>query len=216
MQTCSNRNYAAFAWHTNNSFQNPWRIGYCGSPFLPFPLKFKSVDNAIDVFRDSRDPGAFNAIYQLLSPKLYYVCLRYLKNDADAQDALQETFVTTYRKIDSFNGLGSFEGWIRRIAINQCLAKLRIDKKQLESESYDDRHLSIFEEDDYLQKEETEARLLRALKALPDGYRTILNLAVLEGYSHREIAELLNISESTSRSQLMRAKTALKLKLEQL
>lgn len=167
------------------------------------------------MFRDSRDPGAFNAIYKLLSPKLYYVCLRYLKNDADAQDVLQETFVTAYRKIDSFNGLGSFEGWMRRIAVNHCLSKLRIDKKQLESETCDSHYQSI-SEDDSLQKEETEARLLQALKALPDGYRTILNLAVLEDYSHREIAELLNITESTSRSQLMRAKAALKLKLEQL
>lgn len=167
------------------------------------------------MFRDSRDPGAFNAIYKLLSPKLYYICLRYLKNDADAQDVLQETFVTAYRKIDSFNGLGSFEGWMRRIAVNHCLSKLRIDKKQLESETCDSHYQSI-SEDDSLQKEETEARLLQALKALPDGYRTILNLAVLEDYSHREIAELLNITESTSRSQLMRAKAALKLKLEQL
>lgn len=169
------------------------------------------------MFRDSRDPGAFHAIYKILSPKLYYVCLRYLKNDADAQDALQETFVTAYRKIDSFNGLGSFEGWVRRIAVNQCLSKLRIDKKQLESELADDRQIEpVSEDEDYMQKEETEARLLKALKALPDGYRTILNLAVLEDYSHREIAELLNITESTSRSQLMRAKAALKLKLEQL
>ncbi|WP_343634722.1 RNA polymerase sigma factor [Fluviicola sp.] len=178
-------------------------------------MKFKSVDSALVVFLDSRDPGAFSALYQFLSPKLYYVCLRYLKNDADAQDALQETFVTAYRKIESFSGQGSFEGWMRRIAVNQCLSRLRIDKRQLESESVEGYQV-ISEEDDYWQKEETEARLLLALKALPDGYRTILNLAVLEDYSHREIAGLLNITESTSRSQLMRAKAALKLKLEQL
>lgn len=172
---------------------------------------------AIDVFRDSRDPEAFNAIYKAFSPKLYYVCLRYLKNDADAQDVLQETFVTAYRKIDSFNGQGSFEGWVRRIAVNNCLSKLRIDKKQFESESSAfDKEKIPSEEEDYLQKEETETNLLRALKELPDGYRTIINLAILEDYSHREIAELLNITESTSRSQLARAKAALKLKLEQL
>ncbi len=169
---------------------------------------------AVDVFRDSRDPEAFNAIYKILSPKLYYVCLRYLKNDADAQDVLQETFVTTYRKIESFNGEGSFEGWVRRIAVNYCLAKLRIDQKQFQSESSVDQIQLISDESDYLQKEETEANLLRALKELPDGYRTIINLAILEDYSHREIGELLNITESTSRSQLARAKAALKLKLE--
>lgn len=170
---------------------------------------------AVDVFRDSRDPGAFQAIYNMLSPKLYYVCLRYLKNDADAQDALQETFVAAYRKIDSFQGQGSFEGWVRRIAVNNCLAKLRIDKKQFESDSFADQSQLISEESDYLQKEETETSLLRALKELPDGYRTILNLFILEDYSHKEIGELLNITESTSRSQLARAKAALKLKLEQ-
>lgn len=169
------------------------------------------------MFRDSRNPEAFNAIYKAFSPKLYYVCLRYLKNDADAQDVLQETFVTAYRKIDSFNGQGSLEGWIRRIAVNNCLSKLRIDKKQFESENYAlDKEEIPSEEEDYLQKEETETNLLRALKELPDGYRTIINLAILEDYSHREIGELLNITESTSRSQLARAKAALKLKLEQL
>jgi RNA polymerase sigma-70 factor (ECF subfamily) len=179
-------------------------------------LKFSSIHIALDAFRDSLDPKAFNAIYKMLSPKLYYVCLRYLKNDADAQDALQETFVTAYRKIDSFQGQGSFEGWIRRIAVNTCLAKLRIDKKQFEQEDYDlDKARILPEEEEYLQKEETEARLLLALKELPDGYRTIINLAILEDYSHREIGELLNITESTSRSQLTRAKAALKLKLEQ-
>ncbi len=172
---------------------------------------------AIDVFRDSHDPEAFHAIYKTLSPKLYYVCLRYLKNDADAQDALQETFVTIYRKIDSFHGEGSFEGWTRRIAINHCLAKLRIDKSLFESGRVDIEAVQpVSEEDDYLQKEETEINLLRALKELPDGYRTIINLFILEDYSHKEISELLNITESTSRSQLTRAKAALKLKLEQL
>ncbi|WP_341903968.1 MULTISPECIES: RNA polymerase sigma factor [Fluviicola] len=178
-------------------------------------MKFSSIHKAIDVFRDSRDPEAFNAIYKAFSPKLYYVCLRYLKNDADAQDVLQETFVTAYRKIESFNGQGSFEGWVRRIAVNNCLAKLRIDQKQFESEISVDQTQIISEESDYLQKEETEANLLRALKELPDGYRTIINLSILEDYSHREISELLNITESTSRSQLARAKAALKLKLEQ-
>ncbi len=172
---------------------------------------------AIDVFRDSRDPEAFHVIYKTLSPKLYYVCLRYLKNDADAQDALQETFVTAYRKIDSFHGEGSFEGWVRRIAVNQCLAKLRLDKSQFETGKVDLEAIQpISEEDDYLQKEETEIKLLHALKELPDGYRTIINLFILEDYSHKEISELLHITESTSRSQLTRAKAALKLKLEQL
>lgn len=179
-------------------------------------MKFTSLHTAIESFRVSGSPEAFRYIYNILSPKLYYVCLRYLKSEADAQDVLQETFVIAYRKIDSFNGQGSFEGWIRRIAVNNCLAKLRLNKKEF-AESIETQQHQIPEEEEHdTKKEETEANLLRALKELPDGYRTIINLAVLEDYSHREISELLHISESTSRSQLARAKAALKLKLEQL
>lgn len=139
-----------------------------------------------------------------------------MKTEADAQDVLQETFITAYRKVDTFSGQGSFEGWMRRITVNSCLAKLRLDKKQFTGGDFEKAEATVAaEEDDYLQQEETEANLLRALGKLPDGYRTIINLAILEDYSHREIGELLNISESTSRSQLTRAKAALKLKLEQ-
>ncbi|WP_300663694.1 RNA polymerase sigma factor [Fluviicola sp.] len=179
-------------------------------------MKFTSIHTAIESFRASGSPEAFRYVYDILSPKLYYVCLRYLKSEADAQDVLQETFVIAYRKIDSFNGQGSFEGWMRRIAVNNCLAKLRINKKEF-VESIETNQYQIPEEEEHsAEKEETAANLLRALKELPDGYRTIINLAVLEDYSHREISELLHISESTSRSQLARAKTALKLKLAQL
>jgi len=136
--------------------------------------------------------------------------------EADAQDILQETFVTAYRKIDSFSGNGSFEGWIRRIAVNNCLAKLRTNNLQFVTENNELESNLASEEDETPHQEETEANLLRALKELPDGYRTIINLSIIEGFSHREISELLKITESTSRSQLMRAKVALKLKLEQL
>jgi RNA polymerase sigma factor (sigma-70 family) len=179
-------------------------------------LKYNDLHTAVTAFREKNDREAFTCIYGLLSPRLYYVCLRYLKVEADAQDVLQEAFVTAYRKIDTYSGNGSFEGWLRRITVNSCLAKLRLDKKQLVTTESGMENLAADEDDDYLEKEETEARLLHALGQLPDGYRTIINLAVLEDYSHREIGELLNITESTSRSQLTRAKAALKLKLEQL
>lgn len=169
------------------------------------------------MFRESKDPAAFKHIYQFLSGKLYYVCLRYLKNEADAQDVLQETFVNAYRKADSFSGSGSFEGWIKRIAVNNCLQKLRQDQKNFgfNLEIKENQDFEAAHDDDVLEKEESEAQLLKALQELPVGYRTILNLAILEDYSHREIGIMLNISEGTSRSQLSRAKTALKEKLEQ-
>ena len=171
------------------------------------------MHTAVDVFRESKDPAAFRYVYDALSSKLYYVCLRYLKNEPDAQDVLQETFITAYRKIDSYSGNGSFEGWVRRIAVNNCLGKLRIEKEHFAE--LNEATVVAEEENGYIDKEETEARLLKALHALPTGYRTILNLAILEDYSHREIGEMLGISESTSRSQLARARVALKEKLEQ-
>lgn len=178
-------------------------------------MKFTTLHGAVEVFRESKDPRAFRYIYDSLSGKLYYVCLRYLKNEADAQDVLQESFVTAYHKIGAFSGKGSFEGWIRRILVNNCLSKLRIDKQTFafNGELHNEEQ-TVAEEESTTDKEATEARLMEALHALPVGYRTILNLAVLEDYSHREIGQLLGISESTSRSQLTRAKAALKDKLE--
>ncbi len=173
------------------------------------------MHTAVDVFRESKDPAAFRYVYDSLSSKLYYVCLRYLKNEADAQDVLQETFITAYRKIDSYSGNGSFEGWVRRIAVNNCLGKLKVDKQHF-VETTDLSGIAVAEDDQqFADREETEARLLKALHTLPTGYRTILNLAILEDYSHKEIGEMLGISESTSRSQLARARVALKEKLEQ-
>ncbi len=178
-------------------------------------MKFTELNSAVEIFRKSKDAGAFQYIYKELSGKLYYLCLRYLKNEADAQDVLQETFVGAYRKIDSFTGTGSLEGWIKRIAVNNCLQKLKTDQKNFAFNNELKENEDFVEEDThYLDKEETETRLLQALHELPAGYRTILNLAILEDYSHKEIGLLLNISESTSRSQLSRAKTALKDKLE--
>ena len=186
----------------------------CSSSFIIPDLKFTELHEALEVFRESKDPGAFKYVYQQLSGKLYYICLRYLKNEGDAQDVLQETFVAAYRKIDAFTGNGSFEGWIKRIAVNNCLQKLKTDKKNFAfNNSLHDEDLPEETTHD-LDHEETEARLLRAMNELPVGYRTILNLAILEDYSHKEIGLLLNITESTSRSQLSRAKAVLKEKLE--
>jgi RNA polymerase sigma factor (sigma-70 family) len=178
-------------------------------------LKFTELHSATQFFRESKDPEAFKYIYNFLSGKLYYLCLRYLKNDADAQDVLQETFVTAYRKIDSYTGNGSFEGWIKRIAVNNCLQKLKIDQKNF-AFNYEIKENDELVEDDecVLEKEKSESQLLEAMKQLPDGYRTILNLSILEDYSHKEIGLLLHITESTSRSQLSRAKIALKEKLK--
>lgn len=178
-------------------------------------MNFTDINHAVEEFKKDKHPLAFKHIYNSLSGKLYYLCLRYLKKEEDAQDILQETFVTVYHKFDSYTGQGSFEGWIKRIIVNNCLQKLKLDKKQFIIKDMDSSKLENIgeEQEDSLEKEIIEEKLLKALKELPDNYRTILNLAILEEYSHKEIATILNITENTSRIQLLRARTALKEKL---
>ncbi len=139
--------------------------------------------------------------------------MRYLKNEEDAQDVLQETFVIVYHKFDKYTGIGSFEGWIKRITVNNCLQKLKLDKKVFTNDynnSIDDMEDEII---DTSEQEDLENELLNVLTELPINYRTIINLAVLENYTHKEIASILNITENTSRIQLLRARTILKEKL---
>lgn len=153
---------------------------------------------------------AFRLIYDQLYPKLYYICLRYLNDADDADDALQDVFIIVYEKIGSYKGEGNFEGWVKRITVNHCIHRLKkkklrfaLDEKDLPSEeqpSPDKEGVEV----------EMKEKLQKALSQLPSGFRTVINLSVIEGYAHKEIAEMLGISEGTSRSQLNRAKAALK------
>jgi RNA polymerase sigma-70 factor (ECF subfamily) len=159
------------------------------------------------------DSTAFKVIYQHYADKLYYVCLRYLKNRPDACDALQEGFIQAYKKIPSFSGKGSFEGWLKRIIVNKCLEFLRSRKvyEELEnSQIIEDYYEQPFEFDYSEEDENLQKVLLNAINQLSDGYRTIVNLVIIEGYSHKEVSELIGISVSTSRSQLVRARAQLK------
>lgn len=145
-----------------------------------------------------------------MSPKLYFVCLRYLKDTDDVNDAMQEVFIIIFKKISSYKGEGSFEGWTKRIAVNYCLlvVKRRITKIELN----EDNTGTVEQEniDEELDLEKLKEKLEFALLNLPDGFRTIINLFIFEEYSHSEISKKLGISEGTSRSQLSRAKVALK------
>ncbi|MCG8574454.1 MAG: RNA polymerase sigma factor [Flavobacteriales bacterium] len=164
---------------------------------------------AVIAIQKTKDSEAFRYVYDLLSPQLYFTALRYLNDEAEAKDVLQESFVTVYLKIKKYKGKGSFEGWVKRILINNCLQRLKKrNKEELPIGEYL-QHTEQNESEDE-QKAELQKRLLQGLKLLPDGFRTILNLYVLENYSHKEIAQLLGIKESSSRSQLNRAKQALK------
>lgn len=155
-----------------------------------------------------QDRAAQRALYDKYSPLFYSICLRYLKNQQDAEDVLLESFYKIYTKIDQYKNQGSFEGWMKRIVINESLMQLR-KKKNF--------HLHVELENAAQAKEEAVAlqdllyeELLGLMEELPPGYRTVFNLYVIEGYKHREIAEMLGISINTSKSQLILAKKKLK------
>lgn len=153
------------------------------------------------------DRQAQNTLYQSLSPVLLAICRRYLKVHTEAEDILVETFVKIFQNLPKFNHAGSFEGWCKRIAVNECLMHLRKRKNFALSIEYaqfvPENSIEVHDQMSYNE-------LILLLDELPIGYRTIFNLYVIEGYKHKEIAEQLGISINTSKSQLIHAKKRLK------
>lgn len=137
------------------------------------------------------------------------VCNRYARNPADAEDILQDGFIKVFNKIHQFKSEGSFEGWIRRIMVNTALKKYSLRRFEKEVSGYDitDKDESSLEPTAYNYL--TEKDLLHLINNLPDGYRMIFNLYVIEGYQHEEIAVMLKIQPGTSRSQLVKARAML-------
>ncbi|MBL7703231.1 MAG: RNA polymerase sigma factor [Ferruginibacter sp.] len=153
------------------------------------------------------DEKAFRAVYDLLSGKMYSLCLRYAGNRNDADDLFQEGIIKVYRFLSGYKGIGSFEGWARRIFVNVCLDYLKDKQKLIYTELNENIVITSTELSGI--KRLTQADLLKIIQQLPNGYRTIVNLYLVEEYNHREIAEILGISEGTSKSQLARAKLIL-------
>ena len=146
-------------------------------------------------------------VYEYMSPKLYRLCKRYLKKEEEIEEALADSFFTIFTKLDQLKEAYAFEAWARKITVNHCLASIKKntnfnmyldDVKLLSQPSVDE--LNTLEEED----------LLNLLNHIPDGCKTVFNLFVIEGFGHKEIAEMLKISEGTSKSQLNAAKTKLK------
>ena len=153
------------------------------------------------------------ALYSKYNRKMFAVCLRYTDNREDAMDVLQEGFIKVFGKICDFKSKGSLEGWIRRIMVHQSIEHYRKRSRYFMvdiDEAYD------VGMDTQVLQEMSRDELLQMITALPVGYRTVFNLYVVEGYSHQEIAKLLNISAGTSKSQLSRAKSMLRERLETL
>ncbi|MBL7778674.1 MAG: RNA polymerase sigma factor [Chitinophagales bacterium] len=143
-------------------------------------------------------------LYNMFSPKMFAVCLRYAPDYNTAQDLLQEGFVKVFRHIEKFRGDGSFEGWVRRIFVNTAIEHFR---KQVNLYAIHDNDVKGFE---YYHQGALETLkeqdIMNMIQKLSDGYRTVFNLYVIEGYSHKDIGEMLGISEGTSKSQLARAR----------
>jgi len=151
-------------------------------------------------------------LYDLFYAKMYSICLTYIKDHTETEDILQEAFIKVFKKLPTFKGEGSFDGWVRKIFINTALAYLRNKKNTL---------ICINEDENLLYYDHTEALnnlyekdIIRISMKLEKGYCTVFNLYAVNGYSHKEIAQRLGITQSTSKSQLSRAKAKLRSMIE--
>ena len=158
--------------------------------------------------------AAQKALYDRMAGKMMAVCCRYVKDRMEAEDILVTSFTKVFERIDQFKGDGSFEGWVRRIVVNESLSYLRKNKTMyLETDLENaDREGSQQALDTDLEAED----LLRMIAELPPGYQMVFNLYAIDGFSHQEIAEQIGITESTSKSQLSRARMHLQAKLQKL
>ncbi len=154
-------------------------------------------------------------LFEFFAPKMLAVCIRYTSNKMEAEDVLQEGFIKLFQRIDSFEFKGSFEGWLRRLFVNTALDYLRKENKYKFSVEVDDALLDNSTSNFIMEGLEA-ADLLKVLDSLPSTYKTVFNLFVIEGYSHKEISVLLNISENTSKSNFFRARSIIQKKLEKI
>lgn len=152
--------------------------------------------------------SAQEALYNRFSPRMLGVCYRFAKNREDAEDMLQEGFIKVFTQMHQYRNEGALEGWIRRIIVHTCINILKKNKKF--AESVDIIHAnSVFVKEDLIPSIMQAKQVVECIRMLPMGYRTVLNLYAIEGFSHKEIAGILDIEESTSRSQYTRAKAML-------
>lgn len=152
--------------------------------------------------------SAQEALYTRFSPRMLGVCYRFARNREDAEDMLQEGFIKVFTQIQQFRGQGALEGWIRRIIVHTCINILKKNKKF--SDSVDLVYAgSMYLNENNIPSILDTKEVIESVRKLPIGYRTVLNLYAIEGFNHKEIAQMLDIEESTSRSQYTRAKVML-------
>ncbi|GAB2522225.1 RNA polymerase sigma factor [Spirosoma aerophilum] len=177
-------------------------------------IPFFTTEAQLIVALKRGESRAHKVVYERYAGKMLAVCTRYCANRDDAEEVMLDGFMRVFEKIDQFREDGSFEGWIRRIMVTESLMFLRKTKQWRQEIAIDE----VAEEADYSWADAAvnENDLLRLVNQLPDGYRTIFNLYAIEGYAHAEIAEMLGISEGTSKSQLSRARMLLQANLKKM
>lgn len=161
------------------------------------------------------DQRAQRKLFEMYAPKMMGVCLRYMKDQAQAEDVLQDGFVKVFTKLEKYTGDGSLEGWVRRIMVNTALDQLRKTNKFQANVSMDDVGYKVESDADVLASL-IEEDLLKLIHEMPTGYKTVFNMFAIEGFSHKEIGEKLGVTENTSKSQYSRAKAYLRKKVEEL
>lgn len=144
-------------------------------------------------------------LYDKYSSKLMGVCIRYTNSKEDAEDVLIEGFTTIFQKLSMFKGDGSFEGWMKRIMINTSISHFRANSKYRFHQDIEEVHNEIEKQETIIEKMESQ-RIMKLVNSMPEGYRMIFNLYAVEGFTHREIAEQLGLSEGTSKSQFSKAR----------
>lgn len=177
-------------------------------------IPFFTTEAQLIVALKRGESRAHKIVYERFSGKMLAVCTRYCANRDDAEEVMLDGFMRVFEKIEQFREEGSFEGWIRRVMVTESLMFLRKAKQWRQEVSIDE----VVVEPDYEWADTAvnESDLMRLVNQLPDGYRTIFNLYAIEGYAHAEIAEMLGISEGTSKSQLSRARMMLQTNLKKM
>ncbi len=153
------------------------------------------------------DELAFKQLYDKISGKMYSLCLRYAKDKDEANDFFQDGCIKLYRNLATFRNEGSFEGWARRVFVTTCLDALK--KRKIQFADIDE-NIDLKNTNNLVQDKLSLDELMRIIQNLPDGYRTIINLYVIEDFSHKEIADILGITENGSKSKLHKARLYLK------
>jgi len=170
--------------------------------------------NLVDACRNN-DRKAQHELYHLYAKQMYNVCMRIVNHVGEAEDILQESFVEVFRRMKEFRGDSTFGSWLKRIVVNRSINSLRKKKMVLFEHSSAFEHIA--DEDDVLDEANlTAQKLMKLVSELPDGYRLVLTLYLFEDYKHADIATLLNITESTSKSQYNRAKARIREQLKKM